>query len=286
CISKNCKAKQIEHLRHFVSRKAFEIDTLGEKILQQLLDRKIVTDPADIFFLEYSDIIGLELFEDKRTKNLLEAIGEAKVIPFSRFFFSLGIRYLGEQTGRDLAKEIQKKITKTKTFDLSQAEKEREEQMTLTFLEEEKPKKEIHYFTPEELGKIIQQLSPEELLEIEGVGQKVAQSIYEWLQEEDSLHFLKKLTEGGVKITKEQFVTNRNPHFDNQTFVITGTLENFSREEAKSLILKQGGKVSGSVSEKTDAVICGENSGSKKTKAEKLGVKIIDEKKFVKMLQR
>ena len=283
CPNKNCQARRKERLQHFVSRKGFDIDTLGEKILDQLIEQDFISDAADIFFLDYGQIKSLDLFEEKRTNNLLGAIAKSRIIPISRFLFALGIRHLGEQTARDFSKEIQEKIDDKHTVDIAKEEKKIVEQVSLFGDIEEEVSNLIQYFTPDELSKAISKLSKEDLSHTEGIGNKVGESLYDWFSDPDTLDLIHKLTEGGVKITKEKFITHENPNFKEKTFVITGTMENYSREEAKRYILQGGGKVSGSVSAKTDAVICGSEPGSKKSKAEKLGVKILSEGEFKKM---
>ena len=285
CPNRNCQARRKERLQHFVSRKGFDIDTLGEKILDQLIEKDFISDAADIFFLDYTQIKSLDLFEEKRTKNLLSAIAKSRIIPISRFLFALGIRHLGEQTARDFSKEIQEKIDDKHAVDVTKEKKKMVEQISLFGDTEEEFSDFVHYFTPDELSKAISRLSREDLSHVEGIGNKVGESLYNWFSDSDTLDLIHKLTEGGVKITKEKFITHENPNFKGKTFVITGTMENYSREEAKRYILQGGGKVSGSVSAKTDAVICGSESGSKKSKAEKLGIRILSEKEFQKKLQ-
>jgi DNA ligase (NAD+) len=281
CPNKKCMAQRHENLQHFVSRKAFDIESLGEKILDQLIEREFITDAADIFHLTYEQIYSLDLFEEKRTNNLLEAIDDAKIVPISRFLFALGIRHLGEQTARDLAKEIQEHITKLHGVHIKKSSPS--DQSSL-FDDDTPASQSLNYFTPDDLSDEIKKLSLESLRSVEGIGDKVAQSIFEYFHDKDHHDFMSRLTKGGVKITKEKFITSANPHFTGKTFVITGTLERFSREEAKRIILQAGGKVSSSVSSQTDMVLCGSEAGSKRTQAEKLGVPIIDEKQFQRMI--
>ncbi len=131
CPNKNCQAQHKEQLEHFVSRKGFNIETLGTKILDQLLEHGCIDDASDIFFLKYPDIRSLPLFEDKRTNNLLTSIQRSRVVPISRFLFALGIRHLGEQTARDFAKEIQDRIPAKHTTTLETEHRKKEEQISL-----------------------------------------------------------------------------------------------------------------------------------------------------------
>ncbi len=123
------------------------------------------------------------------------------------------------------------------------------------------------------------------LIALKGVGNKVGESLFEWFHDAGNKKFMHKLTEGGVMITHEVFVLHTNPKMQGKTFVLTGSLEKYSRDEAKHLILLSGGKVSSSVSEKTDFLVCGEEAGSKRKKAEELKVRVLTEKEFTKLLE-
>lgn len=284
CPNKECQAQHKEKLEHFVSRKGFNIETLGTKILDQLLEHGCIDDASDIFFLKYPDIRSLPLFEDKRTNNLLTSIQRSRVVPISRFLFALGIRHLGEQTARDFAKEIQDRIPAQHKTTLEAEHRKKEEQISL-FEETTPASSKVAYLTPDELFSHVSQIPLEKLDSIEGVGNKVGESLFEWFHDAGNKKFMHKLTEGGVMVTHEVFVLHTNPKMQGKTFVLTGTLHTYSREEAKHLILLSGGKVSSSVSEKTDFLVCGEEAGSKKKKAEELKVRVLSEKEFTQLLE-
>jgi DNA ligase (NAD+) len=249
CTNPDCFAQDRERFIHFVM--AFVIDGLGEKIVDQLLEFQLVDDPADIFTLTKDDFLSLSLFKDKRTENILESIGKAKKVPLEKMLLALGIRYVGEETAIELAR----------------------------FFESEKHH--AHLTIPE-IIQIGTSFTPEKLREIEGFGEKVALEVSEWFQQEKHQKFLEKLAKVGVEIKEEE--THLEQKLKGKSFVVTGTLSAMSRDEAKERIRSLGGKVQGSVSEKTDFLVCGENPGSKFEKAEKLKVEILHEEQFLKLL--
>lgn len=276
CVNPECPGKTREQLYHFVSKKGFDIDALGEKIIDQLIDRSLIVTPADIFHLTYEEIYSLDLFEQKRTENLLNAIEASKHIPLSRFLFALGIRHLGEKTARDLVPELQRTLHFKKEKKKASASTEQS-----SLFGEEEAAESVEYITPEDLLHSIQhdQETWEKLDTVEGIGPKVIESMREWFKAREHQHVLKKLSEYGVRLMKETFVNEHDPVFDGKTFVITGSFDAFSREELKSIILRKGGKVSGSVTSKTHVLLAGEAPGSKLKKAQELGVQIWDEEK-------
>lgn len=273
CPNKKCPARSREELYHFVSKKGFDIDALGQKIIDQLIDRSLVVSPADIFKLSYDEVIGLDLFEQKRTDNLMKAIEAAKTVPFSKFLFSLGIRHIGEKTSRDLAKELQKDFL----FHRGKSNKAASEQSSLFGTEESGGK--IQYLRPDELLKLKSEKEIERLHDLEGIGPKVAESLESWFANKDHHKLLEELTKSGVRLIKEEYVNEHDPLFEGKTFVITGSFEEYSREELKSIILRKGGKVSGSVSAKTDVLMHGDSPGSKYKKARELKVELWGERK-------
>ncbi len=253
CSNFKCYAQELERIIHFVSRKAFDIDGLGDKIVEQLLNEGLIKNPADIFSLTQGDLEPLERFAEKSAENLIKAINQAKQITLSRFIFALGIRHVGEETAIRLAQHFGnlKKMTKA---------------------------------------------SLEELQAVNDVGPRVAEAICEWFKEKKNITLVEELIENGVKIKVSKFVPQRtgsrfggissqSSKFANLTFVLTGTLETMTRDEAKEKIRALGGSVSSSVSKNTTYLVVGEEPGSKLKKAEQLGVKVIDEEKFVKLLK-
>lgn len=233
CKNKDCPAKHIENLIHFVSKKAMNIEGLGEKIIETLFDLGLITDYASLFELKKEDIENLEGFGEKSADNFLKEREKASHVELARLLFALGIRHLGEETAKELSKRV-------KTIE----------------------------------G--VLHLSYDDLVAIPSIGDKVALSLVEYRSDERAFFQLRRLL---------PFLTLTNSLFGNEgggklaglTFVITGTFENFSREEAKALLEKEGGKVSSSVSKKTDYLIAGEAAGSKLADAESLDVPIVGE---------
>lgn len=235
---------QQRQLHHFVSKKAFNIDGLGPKIIDQLLEEGLIHDAADIFTLTVGDLKPLERFAEKSAENTIQAVEKAKHIALSRFIYALGIRHVGEETAQLVAEKIAGK----------------------DFLNK------------------ISTISKEDWEAIEDIGPVVAESIYTFFQDADNIDLIKRLLEYGVTPivapapAKKQTLTGK-------VFVLTGTLDTMSRDEAKTKIKSLGGKVSGSVSKNTDYVVAGLDPGSKYDKAEKLGVEMLDEKEFLKLIQ-
>lgn len=276
CANLDCFAIHQHQLEHFVSRDAFDIDGLGEKVTEQLIAAHLIDDAADLFTLKHDELMKLELFKDKRTQNLLDAIEKAKIVSVPRFIYGLGIRYVGAETAELLANSLN-----LKTHDIEITEAQKKDQMTL-FSEEKKSKK-IKAAEIESLADEIKNMSIENLYEIEGVGDKVAESIHEWFHDTKNLHFLTKLQHVGVKLTVEN-QAKKGDKLKDLTFVITGTLPTLSRDESKELIKSNGGKVSSAVSKKTDYVLAGSEPGSKYDEAVKLEVKIIGEEELRKLI--
>lgn len=249
CTNADCPAQDRERFVHFV--KVFDIEGLGEKIVDQLLEAQLVQDPADIFTLNRDDFLSLELFKDKRASNVLDAIEKSKNIPLEKLLFALGIRHIGEETAVELAHFI--------------ASERKTEAITIS-----------------ELIQIGTALTVEDLQEIEGFGEKVARAVVDYMHNPKNQEFLVKLEKVGVQIKREAATIEQK--LTGKHFVVTGTLESMSREEAKNVIREHGGKVQGSVSSKTDYVLEGENPGSKSDKAKKLGIPRISEKEFKEMI--
>ncbi len=223
----------------------FEIYELGPKILRRFKDEGLITDAADIFTLTKEDISVLERFGEKSAENIIREIEEKKHISLARFLWALGILHVGEETARDLA---------------------------------------LHFGTLDKLLEISHRsdLWETEINSIENIGPAVTKSLHEFFTDKNNLHFIEKLKQNGVIIKKaDKKLVGK---FTGMNFVLTGTLSTMSREIAKEKILALGGKVSGSVSKNTAYVVAGEEAGSKLTNAQKLGVKILTEEEFLKML--
>jgi DNA ligase (NAD+) len=275
CKNSGCFAVHQQQLEHFVSRKAFDIDGLGEKVVEQLIEHNLIEDAADLFSLQASDLMQLELFKDKKTENLLDALERSRVISLPRFIYAMGIRHVGEETADLIAQHLE---LKTKTITLKKAQKKNQ----LSLFTEEGANEKVDVAEIPELQKELKKLTIEELNHIEGVGEKVAESIYDWIQDKKHDAYLSKFDRAGIKLLVPE--SNKSTKLQGLTFVITGTLPTLSRDQAKAMIKQNGGKASSSVSKKTDYVLAGSEPGSKYETAEKLGVKIIDEKKFLSMI--
>ncbi|MFA5829519.1 MAG: NAD-dependent DNA ligase LigA [Candidatus Gracilibacteria bacterium] len=249
CTNPNCFAQDREKFIHFVA--AFKIDGLGEKIVDQLLESGLVDDPADIFTLTHDEFLSLPLFKEKRSDNLIAAIGKSKEVSLSQFLFALGIRHIGEETAQELAHFVEAELSDLTIFNLIL---------------------------------LMQHFTVEKLEEMDGFGDKVAKEIINWFNNEKNIEFLKKLEQVGITLTKETTATSSK--FVGKNFVITGTLKTMGRDEAKQKVREHGGKIHGSVSAKTNFVICGENPGSKYDNAKKLGVPILNEEEFLALLKQ
>lgn len=251
CGNARCAARHSEALRHFVARNAFDIRGLGGKIVDRFLDEGLIGDAADIFSLKAGDIAVLERFGKKSAENIVKEIGERKRVALPRFLFALGIFHVGEETAIALAHKMAKsKLQMTK---------------------------------PADVLKAFQKLSLEDLQAIKDIGPKMGESIHGWFREPRNIELLEKLEEAGVTITTERPKTG-NLKLEGLTFVLTGALSSISRDEAKEKIRTLGGEISESVSKKTSYVVAGEEPGSKYERAKELGIPILDEGRFLKML--
>ncbi len=259
CTNPKCFAVELQKIIHFVSRKGFNIAGLGEKIVEQLMNEGLISDFADIFELTKGDLEPLERFAEKSAENLLEAIEKSKRIELEKFLFALGIRYVGEETAVLIARNSQRAIG------------ERAGTRSIKSIRE--------------IANAFSKVSKEQWLEIKGIGEKSAESLVEWFLDKVNLELLNRMTERGVqiKISNENNET-KSYKLSGFTFVLTGELLGFTRDEVKDMIRKNGGDVSSSVSKKTDYVVAGENPGSKLKKAEELGVKVIRKEEFIRLL--
>ena len=241
CTGIECPAKLFRNLVHFVSREAMNIDGLGENIIQQLLDRKLIENIADIYTLTFEEIASLKKNGKKFAQNLIDSINKSKENDLYHLLTALGIRHVGVKASKLLAK-------KYKTMDN------------------------------------LMQASLEELSEIKDIGEIMATSIQEFFRQEQTQDLIQKLKDAGVNTNYLEEAGEDN-RFEGKTFVLTGSLEKYTRGEASNIIEKLGGKTSGTVSKKTDYVLAGEDAGSKLTKAQNLGVTIISETEFEEMIK-
>jgi DNA ligase (NAD+) len=254
CSSKDCAAKHREGLYHFVSKKAFNLDGLGPKIIDRFLDEGLISDAADIFALKEGDIAVLERFGEKSAENIIQEINSRKSISLSKFIYSLGIMHVGEETAIALAKHIN------------------------SYLEIRNWKLEIGNFL-----RTFKDISLNDLQEINDIGPRVSESIINWFKEPKNLDLLKKLDQSGINLINPQssFINDR---LSGSSFVLTGSMESMSRDVAKEKIRALGGEISESVSKKTSYVVAGSDPGSKFNKAKELGVKILNEKEFIDLI--
>ncbi|MEI6352864.1 MAG: NAD-dependent DNA ligase LigA [Candidatus Nomurabacteria bacterium] len=258
CKNENCEAKHREYFTYFVSKKAFDIDGMGEKIMDEFYDLGLVRNVLDIFKLKKEDIEGLEGFGEKSADNLISAIENSKNISLHKFIYSLGIRQVGETTAKDLVKNFN-------TFE--NLEKAVEKMI------KEKNKKEIKELKSE--------------FGVEGIGEKSIESLMNYFESEKNKIFLKEILKI-VKIKSEIVKIENNNSLNKKVFVITGSLSK-PRELFQEIIESAGGKVSSSVSSKTDYILLGENDDEKMSTKEKtareLGVEILDEEGFNRLLK-
>lgn len=237
-----CRAQRLEHLKHFVSRKAMDIDGVGERLLEILIEKEWVTTPADLYRLSAESIEGLDRMGEKSANNVVQAIMHSKETTFARFLYALGIRDVGEATARTLAA----------TFG--------------------------------ELDRLIN-ATHDELMEVEDVGPVVAAHIRAFFEVDRNRAVIQDLLDLGVHWQAPSVeVSQDGPDLTGQTWVLTGTLESMTRDEASDKLRALGAKVSGSVSAKTTMLVAGPGAGSKLAKAESLGVDVINEAALIALL--
>lgn len=239
CTGAECPAQLHQNLTHFASRDAMDIDGMGPAVMSQLIERGLVKTPADLYFLTEEQLADLERMGKKSAKNAVQAIAASRERGLERLLFALGIRQVGQKTGKVLA---------------------------------------AHFGSFDALA----QAGEEELTGIDDVGAITAAYIREWLNSPQSQHLIDRLKEAGVSMDAAQQPTGEQ--WKGMTFVLTGTLERFTRDEAAAMVEARGGKASGSVSKKTTYVVAGENAGSKLRKASELGIPVLTEEEFAAML--
>jgi len=241
CTGISCPAQLKENIRHFASRRAMDIDGLGEKIIEQLVDTGAVKNVADLYFLTKKEILSLERMAEKSASNLLEAIDRSRATTLDRLIFALGIRHVGEHIAKVLAGAF--------------GSMER-----------------------------LQVAREDELLATREVGPQIAQSIKTFFGQRVNVRVVERLLKGGVRYAPVK--KSEKGALVGKAFVFTGALEKFSREEAEKLVEDAGGRASSSVSTKTDYVVAGTDPGSKYEKAKELGVTILTEEEFIKLLKK
>ncbi|MDD5041015.1 MAG: NAD-dependent DNA ligase LigA [Candidatus Peribacteraceae bacterium] len=277
CPNPKCAAARQERIEHFASRHAMNIEGLGKETVELLLAEGLITDPADIFSLAAEDLLGLPLFKEKKATNLMESINGARHIPLERFLFALGIRHIGRESAELLARRIRWPAEK------KEVEVRQDAGPQTSLFGEGRKKVKLHGITMENIAATLQKIAVDELSAIDGVGPVVAGALKEWIMDEDHRALLHKFGQAGVLALQPEG-SHAPQTFAGKTFVLTGTLPTLSREQAKSLIKERGGKVSASVSKKTDFVLAGAEAGGKLDEARQLKVPVMDEGKFRKML--
>ena len=239
CINIACPAQVKERIKHFASKGAFDIDGLGDKLVEQLVDAGLLFSYADIFYLDEDKLKNLERMGPKSAGNIISAVSNSKSISLGRFIYALGIRHVGEHVAGILAQAFK---------DLNKLKK----------------------------------VPAQDLEAVDGVGPVVAESIVKFFAQDENLKTIDRIVDSGVEILWES--DKQKGVLEGKVFVLTGTLETLTREDAKNIIKEAGGKVSGSVSGKTDYLLAGTSPGSKLKRAKELGINIIDEATFKKMM--
>ena len=245
CINPKCSAQMKEGLSHFVSRQAMNIDGLGPKVIEQMYEKELVKDVADLYYLTQEQLLTLDKVKEKSANNLLNAIEASKANSAERLLFGLGIRHVGAKAAKILLE---------------------------------------HYETIENLS----QAKAEDILNLHTMGETIANSLTTYFANDEVHELLAELKAAGVNlrylgVTQAQLASVESP-FKDKTIVLTGKLTTYTREEAKAKIESLGGKVTGSVSKKTDLVIAGADAGSKLTKAQSLGIEVWSEEQMVEAL--
>lgn len=242
CINPKCPAQIKEGLSHFVSRNAMNIDGLGPRVLAQMFDKGLISDVADLYSLEKEQLLTLDKIKDKSAENILNAIDASRENSVERLIFGLGIRHVGAKAAGILAEHFGDLAT-------------------------------------------ISQATKEEIVNLNTIGETIADSVVTYFENEEVHELMQELADRGVNLTYKgirasQLAEVESP-FKDKTIVLTGKLIDYNREEAKEKIQNLGGKVTGSVSKKTDLVIAGEDAGSKLTKAESLGIEVWNERQMI-----
>lgn len=237
-----CHAQRKEGIKHFASRRAMDIDGLGDKLVEQLVDAELIDHINDLYTLNADDVAKMERMGKKSADNLIESLEKSKSTTLPRFIFALGIREVGEVTAASLA---------------------------------------THFGNLNDLIKADEEL----LVNIEDVGPVVASRVVTFFKQPHNLEVIEKLLESGIHWPAIEKKTDDELTLDGLSFVVTGTLSTMSRNDAKQILIDKGAKVVGSVSKKTSYVVVGENPGSKATKAEQLGIEMLDEEAFMEFLK-
>ncbi|MGQ9646768.1 MAG: NAD-dependent DNA ligase LigA [Thermodesulfobacteriota bacterium] len=240
CIGLDCPAQLKGRIKHFASKRAMDIEGLGVKLIDQLVDKGLVKDVADIYYIEKEQLIELERMADKSAQNIIDAIEASKRKPLSKFLYALGIRHVGETTAEDLARRF--------------------------------PRLDDYFH-----------VSEEDLRQVEGIGPEVSASVVQFFRDKKNKESIERLKKAGVTVIEPK--GREKGKLAGKTFVFTGALKSFGRDEARNIVESLGGMTASSVSKKVDFVVVGEDPGSKFDKAKELGIKTLTEEEFKKMIE-
>lgn len=239
CIGLDCPAQLKGRIKHFASKRAMDIDGLGVKLIDQLVERGLVKDVADLYYIKKDELIALERMAEKSAQNIIDAIEKSKTKPLAKFLFALGILHVGETTAEDLA---------------------------------------AHFPRLEDFFR----LTEEDLMEVEGIGPEVSSSVVRFFRDKKNRESIERLKKAGIQLIEPK--EKEKGKLGGKTFVFTGTLKSYGRDEARNLVESLGGTTASNVSKKVDFVVVGEDPGSKLDKARELGIKTLTEEEFKKMI--
>lgn len=240
CQNPDCESLMCSRIEYWVSKEAMDIDYVGPSLIQQLYDKKFISNPVDLYRLTEEDLMKLDLIKEKSASNIYKSIQNSKNRPLNRVLTALGIRHVGKETA-DILAGVYSSIDEIKVAELNA------------------------------------------LAEIDGIGEIIAKSIYDYFRNDNNLKLIEELKSSGINPAAK--VLPKSDKLSGKIFVLTGTLQNMTRDEASAIIKMNGGKTSSSVSKKTSYVLAGENAGSKLDKANDLGVIILTEEDFLEMIK-
>jgi DNA ligase (NAD+) len=280
CVNPNCPAKLKEKLEYFVGRNQMDIENLGEALIDQLVGKGFVQDFADIYKLQKEDLLALERMADKSAQNVIDSIEASKTRPLWRLVAGLGIRHIGGKAAQNLAKYFGtfEKLLSVNKEELEKIKKEESNRKKIL-----KKKLDKRGISKEEYKEECKNLKKSERLV--GIDKEMIKSLCDYIKISENRKVIEELISLGVKEEKE-ILQHEVGKLTGKTIVVTGTLQNFTRQQIEEAIRNAGAKTSSSVSKKTDFVLAGEDAGSKLDKARQLQVKVIDENEFLQLIQK
>lgn len=265
CTNPNCYAVSLRQIYHFVSKGGADLAGLGPKLIEQFMTSGLIKDAADLYTLKKSDLLELERIGEKKADNIVKLISERKKIDLAHFIYALGIRHVGEETAATLASDFLKT--------------EKEHKLSLS-----------EEVSPSALSAYFKSRSQEYLSNLADIGEVVANSIYDYFNNDDNLKFIAKLEKNGLKLkinsSLDSSIVGKNEEVEGKTFVLTGTLSSLTRQAAKDRIKALGGKTKDSIRKDLDYLVYGDSPGSKLTKAKKAGIKTLNESEFIELLNK